>query len=263
MLIGCKDIHEASREAMERMMDRARYPIISCYMTCKGISPSGIIYIPNTHQKESWTWCDGERTREALGEVAPSIFWHSEELRSLADDISSHAYMPSATLRDHLLRSWKSGKIEILDNGPWPVKNSLIDYKKYFRDLYMAGEAYPSTHGRASTRAYGTQIVDDILHSASEGIIKAVSPIIPDKDLVMCLMECIPYHSVSISFHHNSWHGQGHRMNYVVMNIEFTSGSPEIPGNSFENIPLPGRSNEVKISASYVLRADKFIKDDI
>ena len=182
---------------MEKMMDRARYPIISCYMTCKGISPSGIIYIPSIHRAETWYEDErGDKAREALGEAAPSIFRHSEELRSLADDISSHAYMPSAALRDHLLRSWKSGKIEILDNGPWPIKNSLIDYKKYFRDLYLAGEAYPSTHGRASTRAYGTQIVDDILHSAAEGIIKAVSPIIPDKDLVMCLMECIHYHSI-------------------------------------------------------------------
>lgn len=261
MLIGCKDVHEASREAMEKMMDRARYPIISCYMTCKGISPSDIIYVP--YQGRTWTWCDGERAREALGEVAPSIFRHSEELRSLAGDISSHAYMTSAALRDHLLRSWKSGGIEILDKGPWPVKNALIDYKKYFRDLYLTGEAYPSTHGRASTRTYGTHIEDDILHSAAEGIIKAVSPIIPDKDIVTCLMECIPYHSISIRFHHNSWHGQGRRMNYVVMNIEFTSGSPELPGNSFGNIPLPGRSNEVKISASYVLRADKFLEEEI
>ena len=264
MLIGCKDIHEASREAMEKMMDRARYPIISCCMTCKGISPSGYIYVPSIRPTGAWYEDErGEEVREALGAAASGIFRHSEALRSLADDISSHAYMPPAALRDHLLRSWKSGGIEILDKGPWPVKNVLIDYKKYFRDLYLTGEAYPSTNGRASTRAYDTHIEDDILHSAAEEIIKAASPIIPDKDIVMCLREYIHYHSISISFHHNSWHGKGRRMNYAVMDIDFVGGSPEFPGNSFWDTPLPDRSNVVHISAQYILRADKFLEEEI
>ncbi len=249
MLIGCKDVHEASREAMEKIMDLARYPIISCCMTCEGISPSGIIYVPSIHTR---ILDNEERVKEALGEVAPSIFRRSEALRSLADDISSHAYLPPAALRDHLLRSWKSGEIEIIDKGPrdWPIKNSLIDYKKYFRNLYLAEEAYPSLHGQASTRVYGTHIEDDILRSASEEIIKAVSPIIPDKDIVTCLMEDIHYHSVSIGFRHNSWHGKGRRMNYVVMGIDLVSGSPRM-------------SNKVEISTRYVLRADKFLEEDI
>lgn len=266
MLIGCKDVHEAAREVMEKIEGLARYPIISCYMTCKGISPSGNIYVPNIHQ--AGTWRDGERVREALAEAAPCIFRRSEELRALADDISSHAYMPPSALRDHLLRSWKSGGVtiqgvELCDRGSWPVKESLIDYKKYFHDLYLTGEAWPTTAGRASIRVYDIRLEDSIIHLVSEEMVKAASAAIPDKSIVSGLMECIPYHSITISFDHNTWHGKGPRMNYAVMSIDFISGSPEVHGSSFWDIPISERDNIVKISANYVIGADKFMKEDI